>query len=98
MAKIPNYKKDEETGAVIFQDATAYAQRKKVIVKTKLAKKAEKDSKRSINSMKREIKDLKKNIALNLNLEARIRNLEGTPVDVGDDGDATDNVNEEEGN
>jgi|LWDU01.1.fsa_nt_gi cell division protein FtsB len=60
MAKIPSYKKDEETGAVIFQDATAYVQRKKVIASTKLKQKAEKDSKRSINSMKREIKDLKK--------------------------------------
>ena len=60
MAKIPSYKKDEITGAVVFTDATAYVQRKKVIAKTKLAKKAEKDSKRSINSMKREIKDLKK--------------------------------------
>jgi hypothetical protein len=60
MAKIPSYKKDEETGAVVFHDANAYAQRKKVIERNKLAKKAEKDSKKSINSMKREIKDLKK--------------------------------------
>ena len=59
MAKIPSYKKDEETGAVVFHDANAYAQRKKVIERNKLAKKAEKDSKKSINSMKREIKDLK---------------------------------------
>ena len=60
MAKIPEYKKDENTGAVIFKDANAYAQRKKIIVKTNLAKKAAKDSKRSINSMKTEIRDLKK--------------------------------------
>ena len=60
MAKIPTYKKDEETGAVIFQDANAYAQRKKVIVENKLSEKAKKDSKRSINSMKNEIRDLKK--------------------------------------
>lgn len=59
MAKIPTYKKDEETGAVIFQDANAYAQRKKVIEVNKLSAMAAKDSKRSINSMKREIKDLK---------------------------------------
>ena len=59
MAKIPAYKKDEETGAVIFQDATAYAQRKKEIQVNKLSAMAKKDSKRSINSMKREIKDLK---------------------------------------
>jgi hypothetical protein len=60
MAKIPDYKKDEETGAVIFQDANAYAQRKKVIVKTNLAKIAKKDEGKRINSMKKEIKDLKK--------------------------------------
>ena len=36
MAKIPSYKKDEKTGAVIFTDATAYVQRKKVIQQTKL--------------------------------------------------------------
>ena len=60
MAKIPAYKKDEETGAVIFQDANAYAQRKKVIVQNKLTAKTAKDEKRSINSMKKEIKDLKK--------------------------------------
>ena len=60
MAKIPEYKKDEETGAVIFQDANAYAQRKKVIVKTNLAKIAKKDEGKRINSMKKEIKDLKK--------------------------------------
>ena len=59
MAKIPDYKKDPETGAVVFTDANAYVQRKKIIVKTKLANKVEKDKKRSINSMKREIKDLK---------------------------------------
>ena len=76
MAKIPTYKKDEETGAVIFTDATAYVQRKKVIVSTKLAKKAEKDSKRSINSMKREIKDLKKQVEASSALEARISKLE----------------------
>jgi|FLLY01.1.fsa_nt_gi hypothetical protein len=60
MAKIPEYRKDEETGAVIFQDANAYAQRKKIIVKTKLATIVKKDEHKRINSMKREIKDLKK--------------------------------------
>ena len=60
MAKIPEYKKDEETGAVIFQDANAYAQRKKIIVKTKLATIVKKDEHKRINSMKKEIKDLKK--------------------------------------
>ena len=59
MAKIPDYKKDEHTGAVIFQDANAYAQRRKVVERNKLNAKASKDSKRSINSMKREIRDLK---------------------------------------
>jgi hypothetical protein len=59
MAKIPTYKKDEETGAVIFTDANAYVQRKKVIEVNKLSAMVKKDSKRSINSMKREIKDLK---------------------------------------
>ena len=59
MAKIPDYKKDEDTGAVIFHDANAYAQRKKVIAANKLSEKAKKDSNRSINSMKREIRDLK---------------------------------------
>ena len=60
MAKLPTYKKDEETGAVIFTDANAYIQRKKVIEVNKLSAMVKKDSKRSINSMKREIKDLKK--------------------------------------
>ena len=76
MAKIPEYIKDEETGAVIFQNATAYVQRKKVIEKTKLKLKAEKDSKRSINSMKREIKALKKQVATSTAFDARIRKLE----------------------
>ena len=76
MAKIPEYIKDEETGAVIFQNATAYVQRKKVIEQTKLKLKAEKDSKRSINSMKREIKDLKKQVATSSAFDARIRKLE----------------------
>jgi len=60
MAKIPAYEKDEETGAVIFKDATALAARRKVIEANKLKAKSEKDKKLSINSMKREIKDLKK--------------------------------------
>jgi len=60
MAKIPHYKKDEETGAVIFQDANAYAQRKKVIEETKLSTMTKKDEHKRINSMKKEIKDLKK--------------------------------------
>jgi hypothetical protein len=60
MAKIPNYKKDEETGAVIFQDANAYAQRQKVIAQTKLSTIVKKDEHKRINSMKKEIKDLKK--------------------------------------
>ena len=60
MAKIPNYKKDEDTGAVIFQDANAYAQRKKVIAQTKLSTIVKKDEHKRINSMKKEIKDLKK--------------------------------------
>tara|TARA_B100001179_G_scaffold223945_1_gene202110 strand:+ start:2996 stop:3250 length:255 start_codon:yes stop_codon:yes gene_type:complete len=76
MAKIPEYIKDEETGAVIFQNATAYVQRKKVIEQTKLKLKAEKDSKRSINSMKREIKTLKKQVATSSAFDARIRKLE----------------------
>ena len=76
MAKTPEYIKDEETGAVIFQNATAYVQRKKVIEQTKLKQKAEKDSKRSINSMKREIKDLKKQVATSSAFDARIRKLE----------------------
>ena len=60
MSKIPDYKKDEETGAVIFQDANAYALRKKVIAQTKLSTMAKKDEHKRINSMKKEIKDLKK--------------------------------------
>ena len=59
MAKIPDYKKDENTGAVIFKDANAYAQRKKVIAANKLLEREKKNSNRSINSMKREIRDLK---------------------------------------
>jgi|TARA_B110000116_G_scaffold239259_1_gene226553 prefoldin subunit 5 len=76
MAKTPNYKKDPETGAIIFQDATAYVQRKKVIVSTKLAKKVQKDSKLTINSMKREIKALKKQVASSSALEQRLQKLE----------------------
>jgi hypothetical protein len=60
MAKELQYKKDPYTGAVIFTDTDAYTQRKKVIERHKLAEKANKDSKRSINSMKNEIKELKK--------------------------------------
>jgi hypothetical protein len=60
MAAKPNYKKDPVTGAVIFIDVDAYAQRKKVIEKQRLQEKTQKDSKRSINSMKNEIKGLKK--------------------------------------
>ena len=81
MAKIPTYKKDEETGAVIFQDSTAYAQRKKVIVEHKLASKATKDSNRSINSMKKEIKALKKQVASSSALERRIRSLESKSIE-----------------
>jgi len=44
----------------MFKDATALAARRKVIEANKLKAKAEKDKKLSINSMKREIKDLKK--------------------------------------
>ena len=51
MAKIPSYKKDEETGAVIFHDATAYVQRKKIIQQTKLSNIAKKDSNKRINSI-----------------------------------------------
>ena len=83
MAKIPAYKKDEETGAVIFHDATAYAQRKKVIVENKLASKAAKDSNRSINSMKKEIKALKKQISSSSALERRIRLLESKSIENG---------------
>jgi|TARA_B100000959_G_scaffold6435_1_gene6543 hypothetical protein len=79
MAKIPAYKKDEETGAVIFQDATAYAQRKKVIEVNKLSAMAKKDSKRSINSMKREIKDLKQ-IVFDL-IEAKAGGQEAPPAE-----------------
>ena len=60
MAKEATYKKDPYTGAVVFTDVDAYAQRKKVIERQKLSEKTKKDSKRSINSMKNEIKSLKK--------------------------------------
>lgn len=60
MAKIPDYKKDEHTGAVIFKDSNAYQQRRKVVEQNKLNAKASKDSNRSINSMKKEIRALKK--------------------------------------
>ena len=76
MAKIPDYKKDPETGAIIFQDANAYVQRKKVIVTAKLAKKVHKDSKLTINSMKREIKSLKQQVASSSALEKRLQKLE----------------------
>ena len=76
MAKIPEYVKDENTGGVTFPNANAYQQRKKVVAKTKLANKVQKDQKRSINSMKKEIKDLKQQIATSSSLESRIRILE----------------------
>ena len=59
MAKEPKYTKDIYTGAVIFQDVDAYAKRKKVIEENKLEMMAKKDSRRVINSMKKEIKGLK---------------------------------------
>ena len=60
MAKEATYKKDPYTGAVIFTNVDAYAQRKRVMEQHRLSEKAKKDSKRSINSMKNEIKSLKK--------------------------------------
>jgi hypothetical protein len=76
MAKIPTYEKDPKSGGIIFTDANAYVQRKKVIASHKIAEQVGKDSKRSINSMKREIKDLKKKLAASESLENRIRMLE----------------------
>ena len=60
MAKDETYKIDRSTGAVIFTDVDAYAQRKRVMEQHRLSEKAKKDSKRSINSMRNEIKGLKK--------------------------------------
>ena len=60
MAKIPEYIKDENTGGVTFPNANAYAQREKIVAQKKLAAADARNSKRSINSMKQEIKDLKK--------------------------------------
>lgn len=54
-----NYTKDRKTGAVIFNDVDAYAQRKKVIEKQKITKAVEKDSKKVINSLRNEINGLK---------------------------------------
>ena len=79
MAKIPHYKKDEETGAVIFQDANAYAQRKKIIQETKISTMVKKDSNKRINSMKREIKDLKQ-IVFDL-IEAKAGGQEAPPAE-----------------
>ena len=81
MSKIPDYKKDEETGAVIFQDANAYAQRKKVIAQTKLSTIVKKDEHKRINSMKKEIKALKKQVASSSALERRIRSLESKSIE-----------------
>ena len=55
-----NYTKDPYTGAVVFDDVDAYSKRKKVVAAQKLEIKRGMDSKRSINSMKNEIKGLKK--------------------------------------
>jgi len=63
MAKELKYTKDPYTGAVIFNDVDAYSKRKKVVAAQKLATKRNKDSKRSINSMKNELKGLKKLVA-----------------------------------
>jgi len=60
MATEPTYKKDPYTGAVIFTDVDAYTKRKRVIEEQKLNVQAKKDSRRVINSMKSEIKGLKK--------------------------------------
>jgi F0F1-type ATP synthase membrane subunit b/b' len=55
----PNYTKDPRTGAVIFDDENAYANRKKVIKKQKLLKDIENDTKTVINSLRNEISELK---------------------------------------
>ncbi len=60
MANKPNYVKDLKTGAVVFTDANAYSERKKVIAKQKEARLINKDARRSINSMRSEINGLKK--------------------------------------
>tara|TARA_B110000263_G_C15305276_1_gene510030 strand:+ start:840 stop:1052 length:213 start_codon:yes stop_codon:yes gene_type:complete len=56
----PTYTKDPRTGAVIFTDSGAYQQRKIAIQKQKEAQQVQTDSRRVINSMRSEIKGLKK--------------------------------------
>lgn len=60
MATEPTYTKDPRTGAVIFTDSGAYKQRKIAIKKQKDAQQVQTDSRRVINSMRSEIKGLKK--------------------------------------
>lgn len=60
MATEPTYTKDPRTGAVVFTDSGAYEQRKRAIKKHKDAQQVQTDSRRVINSMRSEIKGLKK--------------------------------------
>ena len=60
MATEPTYTKDPRTGAVIITYSGAYKQRKIAIKKQKDAQQVQTDSRRVINSMRSEIKGLKK--------------------------------------
>jgi len=54
------YKKDPNTGAVVFMDADAYSARKKVLRNQKNTIQTQKDSKKVINSLRNEVSELKK--------------------------------------
>jgi hypothetical protein len=55
----PKYIKDPITGAVVFQDADAYANRKEIIKKQKDIKSVNNDTKTVINSLRNEVTELK---------------------------------------
>ena len=53
------YTKDPRTGAVVFTDTDGYAARKKVLENQKITTLQEENSKKVINSLRKEVSDLK---------------------------------------
>jgi hypothetical protein len=57
--KEQRYVKDPYTGAVVFTDTDAYANRKKILENQKNSVQTQKDSKKVINSLRNEVFELK---------------------------------------
>ena len=53
------YTKDPRTGAVVFTDTDGYAARKKVLENQKITTLQEENSKKVINSLRKQVSDLK---------------------------------------